>query len=194
MEKLARFLLLPELEILGSFAMGRWGIGIRAKKISQREVCPKCATVSSHVHEHRRVQIKDDPIRNKAIILFIDKRRFYCEKCKKPFTEPIPGIAKGARSTQRLKAAVWWASERFTNLNQVQKNYRCSAKFVYQSFYRQLELRRRRNHQYPFPKKLCFDEHSLRKKKYQPVEFVTMVVDQKNRKLFEVIDGKDTES
>lgn len=194
MEKLARFLMLPELEILNSFRLGRWGIGIRAKKSSTMEVCPKCATASRHVHENRRVRIKDDPVRNKAIVLFIDKRRFFCERCKRPFTEPIAGISKGARTTKRLKASVWWAAERFTNLKQVQRQYRCSAKFVYQSFYRQLELRRRRNHQYPFPKKLCFDEHSLRKKKYKPIDFVTMVVNQQGKKLFEVIDGKDTET
>jgi transposase len=93
-----------------------------------------------------------------------------------------------------LKAGVSWAAERFTNLKQVQKNYRCSAKFVYQAFYRQQELKRRRNHEYPFPRKLCFDEHSLRKKKYQPVDFVTMVVDQEHKNVFEVIDGKDVET
>jgi transposase len=194
MENLARFLVLPELEILSSFRLGRWGIGIKAKKVSDCEVCPKCATLSGQVHSRRKVRIKDEPLRNKAIVLFIEKRRFYCEHCKKPFTEPIPGIKKGARSTQRLKAGVCWAAERFMNLTQVEKNYRCSAKFVYQSFYRQLELRRRRDHQYPFPEKLCLDEHSLRKKKYQSVDFVTMVVDQKNRKLFEVIDGKDVDT
>lgn len=194
MENLARFLVLPELEILSSFRMGRWGIGIKAKKVSSDEVCPKCAKLSNRIHSKRRVRIKDEPIRNKAVVLFIDKRRFYCEHCKKPFTEPIPGIKKGARSTQRLRAGVCWAAERFMNLKQVEKNYRCSAKYVYQSFYRQLELKRRRDHQYEFPRRLCFDEHSLRKKKYQPVDFVTMVVDEEHKKLFEVIDGKDVET
>jgi transposase len=193
MENLARFLVLPELEILSSFRLGRWGIGIKAKKVSDAEVCPKCATLSRDVHSRRRVRIKDEPIRNRAVVLYVDKRRFYCAHCKRPFTEPIPGIKKGARSTQRLRAGVCWASERFLNLSQVEKNYRCSSKFVYQSYYQQLELKRRR-HQYPFPRRLCFDEHSLRKKKYQPVDFVTMVVDQEHKKLFEVIDGKDIET
>lgn len=194
MEKLARFLLLPELKFLSSFSLGRWGIGIKAQKNSAVEVCPKCAVASTKIYDSRKVRIKDEPMRNKALVLFIDKRRFYCSRCKKPFTEPIPGIKKGARSTQRLKSAVWWAAQRFMNLTQVEKNYRCSSKFVYQAYYRQLELKRRRHHQYPFPRRLCFDEHSLRKKKYQPVDFVTMVVDQEHKKLFEVIDGKSVES
>jgi transposase len=194
METLARILLLPELKISKSFKLGRWGIGINSEKKSILEVCPKCARASKSIYDSRKVKIKDEPIRNKAVVLFIEKRRFYCGHCKKPFTEPVPGIGKGARSTQRLKAGVSWASKRFTNLTQVEKNYRCSSKFVYQAVYRQLELRRRRHHQYPFPKRLCFDEHSLRKKKYQPVDFVTMVVDDKNRKLFELIDGKSVET
>ena len=194
MENLARFLLVPELEFLNTFRLGRWGIGIKARKHSELEVCPKCAKASRKIYDRREVRIKDEPIRNKGVVLIIEKRRFFCGHCKKPFTEPIPGISKGARTTQRLKSAVWWAAERFTNLSQVEKNYRCSSKFVYQSFYRQLELKRRRNHQYPFPSQLCFDEHSFRKKKYQAVDFVTMVVDQKNRKLFELIDGKSIET
>ncbi len=194
MQKLARFLALPELEIFHSFSLGRWGIGIKAKKTSRKEVCPKCARLSEKIYDTRKVKIKDEPIRNKGVVLFIEKRRFFCQTCKKPFTEHVPGIKKGARTTQRLKSAVWWAAERFMNLTQVEKNYRCSSKFVYQAYYRQLELKRRRHHQYPFPKKLCFDEHSLRKKKYQPVDFVTMVVDEEHKKLFEVVDGKSVES
>lgn len=194
MDKLARFLLLPELKFSKSFQLGRWGIGIKASKESELEVCPKCAKPSRSIYDHREVRIKDEPVRNKAIVLILDKRRFYCKHCKKPFTEPIPGISKGARCTQRLRAAVWWAAERFMNLTQVEKNYRCSSKFVYQAYYRQLELKRRRHHQYPFPRKLCFDEHSLRKKKYQPVDFVTMVVDEEHKKLFEVVDGKSGDS
>ena len=128
------------------------------------EVCPRCARKSSTIYDRRQVKIKDEPVRNKAVFLFIEKRRFFCDGCKRPFTEPIEGIFKGSRTTQRLKAGVSWACERFMNLTQVQKNYRVSAGYVYKVFYKQLELRRRMHHQYPFPKKLCFDEHSIRKK------------------------------
>jgi transposase len=37
----------------------------------------------------------------------INKRRFYCSHCKKPFTEPISGIGKGRRTTERLRSAIW---------------------------------------------------------------------------------------
>lgn len=39
-----------------------------------------------------------------------------------------------------------------------------------------------------------FDEHSIRKPKYRDVEYATIVVDHKNHKVYELIDGKTVES
>jgi hypothetical protein len=54
------------------------------------------------VFYHRSVRIKYETLRNKLVVLLINKRRFYCSDCKKSFTEPISGIGKGQRTTERL--------------------------------------------------------------------------------------------
>jgi hypothetical protein len=61
------------------------------------------------------------------------RNRFSCKVCAKPFTEPVPGIRKGARFTERFKRAVLWACETFSDLKAVRKTFRCSAGFVYRA-------------------------------------------------------------
>ena len=165
-------------------------MGFVVKKSSEFEVCPHCATKSSIVYDHRTVKIKDAPIRNKMVFLFIKKRRFFCKKCYKPFTEPVSGISKYQRTTQRLKSSVCWASDHFMNLSDVERYARLSTGFVYKTVYEQLELRQRKN-TYPLPKSIGIDEHSIRKPKYKATQYCTIIVDHKNKKVFDLIDSRD---
>lgn len=192
-DSLSSFLLLPELDFESKFSLGNWGIGLVATKSSAFEVCPKCATRSSSVYDRRVIKIKDEPIRGKAVMVQITKRRFRCKPCKKPFTEPVPGVGKYKRTTERLRRSVNWAAQRFSNLKDVCKAYRVSPGTVYRSVYSELELRRRK-HSYAFPKYLGIDEHSIRKPKYKEVDFATIFVDHSNKRVFDLVDGRDVES
>lgn len=190
-EKLANFILLPELKLLKTRRLGDSGIFFKAEKVSAFEVCPKCASKSSQVYDRRRVVIKDQPIRSKMAVIEITKRRFWCKKCLKPFTEPVPGIGKGHRTTDRFKRSLTWACETFASLKDVQKAYRCSARLVYQTFYQQLE-RRRKQRQAPVPQKIGIDEHSIRKPKFGATEYATIIVDHSNKKVYDVFNGRNT--
>ncbi len=106
--RLAHFTLLPELELTGMVAIVE-GARLSAKRVSEMEVCPKCATPSRAVYDRREVLIKDAPIRGKHIELVVVKRRFSCKPCRKPFTEYIPGISKGHRTTERYRKHLLWA-------------------------------------------------------------------------------------
>jgi transposase len=134
-ERLARLVLLPELELVKSVKLGNRILGLLCKKNSTHEVCPKCSCPSESVYDHRPVRIKEEPLRNKLVVLLISKRRFYCSHCKKPFTEPISGIGKGRRTTERLRSAICWAAENFHDLSRVQRHYDCSAHTVYRATY-----------------------------------------------------------
>ena len=190
-DTLERFILLPDLKLREAYPLGNWGIGFTVEKTSTFEVCPKCATPSTSIHDHRVVKAKDDPIRGKAVFLKVIKRRFRCRnrRCKKVFTEPIPGIGKGERTTRRLKKALAWACQKMASLKDVQKQYRCSARLVYTAFYEQLTLWAK-SRAHALPERLGLDEHSVRKPKYKQVEFATIVVDHDHKKVFDLIDGK----
>src|SRR5579872_4554805 len=155
---LIRRLLLPELDLTASWFKSSQGTThLEAEKKSEMEVCPRCATPSRAVYDHRVVTVRDAPIRDKQTVLKIRKRRFSCKPCGRPFTEPISGVRKGCRSTERYKRSVLWACENFSDLKAVRRAYRCSAGFIYTTLYQQLELQRRKR-LYPWPKVIGIDE------------------------------------
>ena len=195
LQTLSNFVVLPELELKNVYPLGNWGIGFEVEKKKIGEVCPKCRTLTNSTYDHRTVKIKDEPIRNKANFWVLKKRRLKCvnKRCGAVFTEPTKGIMKGHRTTERFKSSVTWAAEKYSCLKDVRKNYRCSSRFVYEAFYQNLELRRRKR-QHPLPRHIGLDEHSIRKPKYKEVEYATMVVDHNHKKVFDLIDGKTISS
>jgi len=187
---LSQKVLLPELRSLGSRALNRGPIVVHAEKTSRQEVCPKCAQVATSVYDHRWVLVKDEPIRRRTTILRIKKRRFFCKPCGKPFTEPVHGIRKGARSTERYRRAVVWGCETFANLKAVRKHFRCSGGYVYDNLYPILE-RKQRERKYPWPKVIGIDEHSFKRSPETGfMRFATLLVDFKGKRVLDVVDGR----
>jgi len=193
-ESVIRYLLLPEVELLDARPAGpdgRWGTEFFGEKRSDFEVCPKCATPSRAVYDHRWVRLKDDPLRTKPATLYVRKRRFMCKTCKRPFTEPLQGVRKGYRTTERYRRRVLWACEHFVDLKSVRRTYHCSSALVHRILYEQLELKRR-TRLYPWPTKVGIDEHLFKHDfRLNQRRFVTMVVDHKNGRLLEVVEGKE---
>lgn len=189
MERLAQLVVLPELELVKSVKLSNRILGLFCKKKSTHEVCPKCAQPSHSVYDHRVVRIKDETLRNKLVVLVINKRRFYCSHCKNPFTEPVSGIGKGRRTTERLRSAICWAAENFHDLSRVQRHYNCSSDTVYRATYERLELRRRKR-LYPLPPVIGIDEHSLRKPKGKATVYSTIIVDHTHRRVYDLLEGR----
>ena len=187
---LLRRLLLPELKFQRSWRKpGTGTLGVEAEKQSAMEVCPRCATPSRSVYDHRSVRLRDSPLRDLAVRLIVRKRRFSCRPCGRPFTEPVPGVIPGYRSTERFRRSLLWACENFSDLTQVRRAYHCSSGYLYKALYTQLELERRKR-LYPWPAVVGLDEHFFRRGRGGFRQFVSMVVDFKNRRLFELVEGR----
>ena len=185
-----RRLLLPELKLRTSWQKpGTRTVVMEAEKESTMEVCPRCATASTSVYDHRIARVRDTPVRGMAVRLVVRKRRFACRPCGKPFTEPVPGVRKGYRTTERYRRSVLWACENFSDLTHVRRAYGCSSGYLYEALYTQLELQRRKR-LYPWPVTIGLDEHFFRRGKGGFRQFVSMVVDYKNRRLFELVEGR----
>ena len=106
--RLAHFALLPELELIKTQSAGPGTLHFVVRKTSEFEVCPRCASKCHTTYDRRRVRVFDAPLRNKKVLLEISKRRFLCKSCCKVFMEPVAGISKGSRFTQRMKAHILW--------------------------------------------------------------------------------------
>lgn len=195
-ESTSRFILLPELKLITHWSLGRFRTNYKCVKESDFEICPKCATVSRSVHDRRWVEVQDAPIRGSGTYLKILKRRFRCPGCKKVFTEPIPGIGKGYRTTHRYRKSLKWACENFSDLKRVQIAYGCSSWLVHKVFYEQLEIKRREKMNDPWGKRIGIDEHTWKKKRSKNgiTEFASLIVDYDRNRIAEVVNGKTVQA
>lgn len=190
---LAKFLLLPELKLKAVKSWNRFDCLYLCEKEPKLEYCPKCATPSEVTYDHRTVRIKDAPIRGHAAKLVIRKRRLFCKPCQKPFTEPLPGIRKGKRHTDRYARAILWACENFSDLKRVRRAYNCSAYFLYKIYYEKCEAKIREQVNYAWPKTIGIDEHAFKRSpEHGNTEFVSMIVDYDHKRVRELVHGKTT--
>ncbi len=193
-QRLARFLLLPELSLINHqrTSYQRDGLGLDVLEVVKDrpscEVCPKCATPATSYYDKRKCVVKDEPLRSSQVKLVIHKHRWWCKKCKKPFTEPVPGILPRRKTTQRLRKAIQLACENFSDLSKVRENFQCSSALVYKILYEQLELKWR-EYQYDWPKIVGIDEHFYRRYMGHS-EFATIFTDLCNFRVKELCDGK----
>lgn len=188
LQKLARQLGLPEMEIL-DVRSGPSGLTLVAeKKRAPFEACPRCATLSRAVYDHRWISVRDEPVRQAQITLRLRKRRYSCPSCRKPFTEFVPGIWPGRRTTQRLREAVMHACQNFSSLSDVRETFKLSSSFVYKVCYEQLEIKNRQITPV-WPRCLGVDEHFVRRRLGTP-EFMTVFTDLKRRSVRECVHGK----
>ncbi len=195
-ESTNRFILLPELKIITHWEQSKFRTHYKCIKQSEFEVCPKCATPSRTVHDRRWGKIMDQPIRGAGIYLKVLKRRFRCPGCKKVFTEPLNGVRKGFKTTERFRRGLRWACENFKDLKRVQKAYGCSAWLTHKVFYEQLELKYREREQNPWGTRLGIDEHTWRKKRSKNgiTEFASLIVDHDRKRVAEVVNGKTVQA
>ncbi len=186
-QKLARFIILPELNLFKVEKTHKSHI-YHCEKSSDFEHCPRCNEASNVTYDHRWVLVKDEPMRRSQCVLRIKKRRLFCKRCRKPFTEPVNGILKGQRSTQRFKRALTWGCSNMRSLKAVRENYRCSNSMIYKSVFTQLEIKLR-EYNNPWPKVVGVDEHFFsRRKGYS--EFFTIFTDLKGHCVREAVHGR----
>lgn len=190
-ESLSKFLLLPELKLTAVVQENQMATRYECQKVRLPEVCPRCATLSDSTYDHRRVRVKDAPIRGVGVALVIRKRRLWCRPCAKPFTEPVPGIPKGRRHTDRFVRSLHWACENYVDLKRVRRAFNCSSDFLYRNYYAHLDRKLREQINYVWPKTIGIDEHAFRRNpEAGHTEFVTMIVDYDHRRVRELVYGK----
>jgi transposase len=181
---------LPELKISNLKQICKNYFQFELIKTSAFEVCPKCAKPSKTVYDHVWTKPRDTPIRDKRIYLNIKKRRFYCKSCRKPFTEPVQGIKKGYRTTDRFRRHIMWCADNFANLSDVKKQLDISSWLVHTAYYEQLE-RQVKKLQNPWGTTIGIDEHAFRRNKKRGYrEFATIFVEYSHKRVREIVLGR----
>lgn len=164
---------------------------VRKKRSPQP--CRRCGLFSNRRYGKVCVLIRERSPDENPLWLKVHKHRFYCEDCRKPFTELTPGSYIRRRTTQRFRKWVKKCCLDFVNLSKVSKQNFCSQGFVYQIYYEQLEIKTRELKTKRWPRVLGIDEHFFTRRRGYP-EYVTVFTDLKKRKLFEVAYSKSKNS
>jgi transposase len=192
-EEFIEFNTIPETRVYEIRATKGFPITFFLEKTSEMEVCPRCAYKCYSGYDRRLVTIKDAPFRNGRVLLVVRKRRFWCPRCEKPFTEPLQGVGKGKRVTERLRKNLCVAAEKYAALEDVRKDFGCSDWMVYSTFYEQLK-RLKKQWTYPLPRAIGIDEHSFRRdKRTHEMAWNTIVVDHVGERVYDLIEGRRTE-
>ena len=68
--------------------------------------CPRCGQTSRRLHQNKRHLVRDLPIGNREVMLYVNRRRFKCENCQKPFSENLDFVGLKKPFTHRYAHAI----------------------------------------------------------------------------------------
>jgi transposase len=92
-------ILKQEMQADGSLRIEVIGTNGRAR-------CPHCQSVCVKRHDVRPRSKRDVPLRGHRVQVVLYKRRFWCVRCHKAFTEPDRACGRGKRTTVRLRELI----------------------------------------------------------------------------------------
>ncbi|HPI39340.1 MAG TPA: ISL3 family transposase [Pseudobdellovibrionaceae bacterium] len=160
---------------------------------SEFEICPKCGSQSNTRCGKVSVTVREAPLRDKPLWLKINKHRYFCKSCRKPFTEPVNCVWPKRRTTHQFRKAIANDCENFENLSRVRERHRCSNGFIYKIHYELLKTKLNELKGISWPTVLGIDEHFFSRRNGY-TEFTTVFTDLQKRRLFEMCLGKDKKS
>jgi transposase len=71
-------------------------------KLSKKTaICPRCGQTSHRLHQNQGHLVRDLPICDKEVILKVNRRRFKCINCQKPFSKSLDLVDKKKSFTHR---------------------------------------------------------------------------------------------
>lgn len=97
---------LPAFEIVSQCIRADGSIEVQVRASKASEACPTCGKVSAKIHDTRKRVKQDITLGNYQISLIVNKRRFRCVTCRRPFTETDSACGRYKRTTERLRQQI----------------------------------------------------------------------------------------
>lgn len=104
-------------------------ISVKIRSPRTHCMCPHCTRNAKRIHQYKSRNIWHSIWQNRKVVLQLKVRRFYCNHCKKAFTEYIPGIDK-RRTTENFRNILIRDISR-NSFSQVRQNSNVSASILY---------------------------------------------------------------
>ena len=174
-------------------ADGKLRVEVIATK--KREPCPHCGAVCVKQHDVRPRRKRDVPLRGHEVELVLYKRRFWCIRCHKAFTESDSACGRRKRTTVRLRQEIG-KSASTRPIAHVASHYQVGPRFVQACLegVARVQLAKRglsleEGGKLPTPRYLGIDEFSRRKGH----RYDTILCDLEARQVLEVSAGRRCE-
>jgi len=175
---------LPELMILGQLELDdHFEVTVRYRQ--DKAACPGCGSMMVRKHESTFQRKKDRKLRDKIVVLFLEKRRFRCLSCGKVFTEPDEIFGSRRRSSKRLRG---YLGDRamYQTVSHVAKEEGVSESLVRRCFTEEAGVQLGIDEGKPKASRVIgVDEFSVKKK-----IFDTTISDLEKRKVLGIVEGR----
>jgi len=164
-------------------------VQIEAQALEAPSGCPYCGGGRLHSKGPYTRRARHMECFGRLSRLLIRCRRYQCCTCRRSFVQSLPGVLKGRHSSEGFRARVYqWHHEGIcaSSLASLMKLGAATVERIYQQF-----TVRKANERLSTlcPQVLGIDEHTLHK----GCRFATTFCDLKNRRVFDVVEGKSTE-
>jgi transposase len=97
---------LEGLRILKQEVQADGKIRVEVMGTNERASCPHCGCICVKQHDVRQRIKRDVPLRGHRVELVLSKRRFWCLRCHKAFTESDSACGRRKRTTVRLREEI----------------------------------------------------------------------------------------
>ena len=104
---------------------------ILAVKLEKKTAfCPRGGEISHRLHQNQGIMVRDLPIGDQEVVLRVNRRRFKCENCQKPFSETLKFV-KNHKNFPRRYAENISKQIIHSDINNVAKNNKVTEDVVW---------------------------------------------------------------
>lgn len=104
-EVLTQLLSIPNYKVVGMEVTDTITLSIQSTV--EGDKCPICGTYCTDLHENHPRIVRDLPISGKECYLRFVRRRFFCNRCNKPFSESLSFVKERRNYTNRYQAWIF---------------------------------------------------------------------------------------
>ena len=92
----------PEFEVIKQLSFSNQYF-VHVQKKCHEERCPYCRCMTSYVHDRRTRKVRNLPILNHSVYLFVLVKRYQCQNCQSIFSEPYESIQPNKHQTNKYR-------------------------------------------------------------------------------------------
>ncbi len=156
------------------------------QKLEKTPICPYCQSELTYKHGYYfsspTIKGDDGSVRR----LRLKRNRHKCRNCGRTFTGKMPGLAAWERRNDKLNKQI--ADDFYDSLSIkiISKRYRYAESGMMRSINKSYTSLINQNNNYPCPRVLGIDEHSIHKGR----KYAITLVDLRNHRVYDVIEGR----